>query len=194
MSLDSLIEEDEHLSGQMSENILSSPKSINSNVDLKDIGVMNLATSEGDGTNTKSSQHLQNRLMSRPGQQSTEVIGFGERKAANVIYKPKHTPITGRGHILMQYEPYLEKRLDFEFVHMGNMEFYHRDEKLKINKEHYYPSFIAKNVDELRDNRNTRKMLKKYRIFSEYKEDDNEEDAKNSAGGGSQDSISKKST
>jgi len=81
----------------------------------------------------------------------------------------------------------MEKKKNFEFIHMGKMEFYHKDEKLDINKEHYYPSFIAKNVDELRDNRNTRKMLKKYRIFSEFKEDEDGGDddaAKESAGHG----------
>jgi len=35
-----------------------------------------------------------------------------------------------------------------------------------MNKEHYFPSFIAKDVNELRDNKNTRKQLRKYRIFA----------------------------
>lgn len=47
---------------------------------------------------------------------------------------------------------------------------------MKINREHYFPSFIALNVDELRDNKNTRKTLKKYKIFTEIKKEEDEED------------------
>ena len=123
-----------------------------------------------------------------------------ERYIPNVIHQPKQTPITGRGHILMQYEPYMEKKKNFEFIHMGNMQFYHKDERMDINKEHYYPSFIALNVDELRDNRNTKKMLKNYRIFSEFKEEedggpgDDDFDKDSYGQEKSQDGLSKKST
>ena len=50
-------------------------------------------------------------------------------------------------------------------MHMKHMDFYHKEQKIEMNKEHYYPSFLAKDVDELRANPNTRKALKKFKIF-----------------------------
>lgn len=61
-----------------------------------------------------------------------------------------------------------------DYVQMKDMRFYKRDRKLHVNPEHYQPTFIASGVDELRDQPNTRKMLKRYRIFDKCPDDDEE--------------------
>ena len=61
-----------------------------------------------------------------------------------------------------------------DYVHTKNMKFYKRDRKLMVNKEHYEPTFNASGVDELRENPNTRKMLKEYRIFDQGPDDEEE--------------------
>jgi len=81
--------------------------------------------------------------------------------APPIAIADEYTPLTGNGHILLRYQPYMHN----DFVHMGHMDFFHKDGIINVNPEHYYPSFIAKDVEELRENRNTRKMLRKYRIF-----------------------------
>ena len=47
------------------------------------------------------------------------------------------TPLTGNTHILMRYEPKLEKRPNISYVHMDKMKFYHDNHKIHINQEHY---------------------------------------------------------
>jgi len=54
------------------------------------------------------------------------------------------------------------------------MEFFHKDARLNINAEHYYPSFIARDVEELSQNANTRKALRQYKIFDDGQEDNDE--------------------
>lgn len=44
-----------------------------------------------------------------------------------MLYNPKSAPITGNGHILMQFKPTLEKKTNFDFLQMKEMEFYHLD-------------------------------------------------------------------
>lgn len=41
-------------------------------------------------------------------------------------------------------------------LRMQQMSFYHKQNLMGINKEHYYPSFIATRIDELRAQRATR--------------------------------------
>jgi hypothetical protein len=57
---------------------------------------------------------------------------------------------------------------------MKEMEFYHKDEKVIMDTKHYHPSFLAKNVEELRNDPNTRKELKRFRIFENVDVDDSE--------------------
>ena len=63
---------------------------------------------------------------------------------------------------------------DVDYVRMERMRFYKGDRKLRVNEEHYQPTFIASGVDELRDQKNTRRMLKDYRIFDQCPDDDEE--------------------
>ena len=59
-------------------------------------------------------------------------------------------------------------------MRMKGMEFYHKDEKVKMNDAHYHPSFLAKDVGELRDDPNTRKELKNFRIFENHGQDEDD--------------------
>jgi hypothetical protein len=34
-----------------------------------------------------------------------------------------------------------------------------------VQREHYFPIFIAKNVNELRDRKDTQKILRRFKIF-----------------------------
>ena len=63
---------------------------------------------------------------------------------------------------------------EVDYVQMAKMRFYKRDRKLHINPEHHQPTFIASGVDELRDQKNTCKILKEYRIFDKCPDDDEE--------------------
>ena len=91
-----------------------------------------------------------------------------------MILNPKKAPITGSGHILLQYEPQLHIEKGFDYLHMKNMNFYQHNKKIELNKEHHQPIFIAQGVDELRANRNTRKVLKEFKIFEKCPDDDEE--------------------
>ena len=46
---------------------------------------------------------------------------------------------------------------------MDKMGFHHKESMLDINKEHYFPSFIAKEIQELRAQKDTRKKLREYK-------------------------------
>ena len=77
-------------------------------------------------------------------------------------------PLTGNGHILLSHEaPYLSKKPNTDYVHMGRVDFIHNGRKLPIGREHYWPSFVARDVNELRENTNTRKALREHRIFGD---------------------------
>ena len=95
----------------------------------------------------------------------------GSPDIPKVIMNPKRTPITGGGHILLEYDPHMA---EVDYIRMNDMKFYKGDKKLHINKEHYQPTFIASGVDELREQKNTRKILKKFRIFEQCPDDDEE--------------------
>ena len=81
---------------------------------------------------------------------------------------------------MLRYEPYID--IDDEtpnqyFIHMGQTKFYHMNHdyeqegaEMEINEEHYNPSFIARDVDELRENKNTLKLLRKFRIINKVEE------------------------
>lgn len=43
---------------------------------------------------------------------------------------------------------------------------------MELNPEHFYPSFIAKDVNELRDIRGLRQTMKNFRIKIEMEEED----------------------
>lgn len=65
-------------------------------------------------------------------------------------------PVTGNTHILLQYSPKVKPRKRLQMLRMQQMSFYHKQNLMGINKEHYYPSFIATRIDELRAQRATR--------------------------------------
>ena len=61
------------------------------------------------------------------------------------------------------------------------MEFIHNGKLLNINKEHYDPSFIARDVDELGENKDARLALRKLNLMAadeEKKEEENKSDNK----------------
>jgi len=47
------------------------------------------------------------------------------------------------------------------------MEFYHRNNKIAMNKEHYDPSFITHDVFALRDDKEALGILQSFGIFGE---------------------------
>ena len=87
-------------------------------------------------------------------------------------------PLTGNAHILLQYEPVLAVRpagaSHLNFVRMRQMDFFRQDAQLQINPEHYEPSFIAKDVDELSRNAGTRQALRQYKILEDGPEEQEE--------------------
>jgi len=44
----------------------------------------------------------------------------------------------------------INKSANVNLLKVGKLGFIHKDKKIQVQKEHYYPIFIAKNVDELR--------------------------------------------
>lgn len=54
------------------------------------------------------------------------------------------------------------------------MDFFRQDAQLEINPEHYEPSFIAKDVDELSRNAGTRQALRQYKILEDGPEEQEE--------------------
>ena len=50
-------------------------------------------------------------------------------------------------------------------VNSGKYELVQNGKKLKLDETHFQPIFFADDVDELRDNLDAQKSLKKYRIF-----------------------------
>ena len=61
---------------------------------------------------------------------------------------------------------------------MEQMSFYHKQSLMKIKKEHYEPSFIATTIEELKAQKQTRQLLKDYKVcnYFEGNEDDDEDD------------------
>jgi hypothetical protein len=92
----------------------------------------------------------------------------------NVVPNPLTAPVTGSAHILLQYEPYLSINDKYDYLTMKRMEFIKNNQIILLNDEHHRPIFIAKGVDELRKNKNTRRVLKEFRIFEQCPEDDDE--------------------
>lgn len=84
-------------------------------------------------------------------------------------------PLTGNSLITLRYQPELFKfkykvqgrEREENLMKMGKIKFIHKDEKLSINRNHYWPIFFASCADELRDadDGKVRKQLKKYKIF-----------------------------
>jgi hypothetical protein len=88
----------------------------------------------------------------------------------------KKSPMTGNTHILMQMDPYINQKIrpadqqnkkpssdEYSYLHMGEkVRFFKGYNELQIKEEHYQQCFIAKDVEELRQNPNTRKELQKY--------------------------------
>lgn len=64
----------------------------------------------------------------------------------NVIQYTKQTPVSNNSHILLSFNPIFKQKRKFHILRMEKMGFHHKDSKLEINKEHYYPSFIAKEI------------------------------------------------
>jgi len=87
------------------------------------------------------------------------------------------TPVTQNTHILLQYQPYVKKRQQFHILRMDNMEFCHKHRLLDLNKDHpeykkhYHPSFIAQSIDQLREQKDTRKKLREYNVCDDGQED-----------------------
>ena len=49
----------------------------------------------------------------------------------------------------------INKSVSVNLLKVGELGFIHKEKKINVQKEHYYPIFIAKNVNELRDRRDT---------------------------------------
>ena len=113
----------------------------------------------------------------------------------------KKTPL-GRGHILVQYEPFKQEDAIpyFDFLHKtGKREFYQDGERIVLDNEHYFPTFIAKRHEELRDDPNgehplARKTLKQFNIFGEAGAEDEAEPVVAAEKSQTSGDISKKST
>ena len=50
-------------------------------------------------------------------------------------------------------------------VRMGKREYYTNDHRIPTNKEHYFPTFLAKDREELGANQAARRALKEYSIM-----------------------------
>lgn len=50
---------------------------------------------------------------------------------------------------------------------MGNIKYIHMDKQLKVERRHYWPIFLAKDAEDLREQKNTRKILREYAIFDD---------------------------
>ena len=108
------------------------------------------------------------------------------------LHKLKKTPVTGNTHILLVLDPYVSEpdgiqrqaskpyqvkaggvRAERGQLHMGErVRYFKGNHELKINDLHYQPCFIAKDVEELRQNPHTRRALKKYKIFEGAEEEE----------------------
>ena len=57
---------------------------------------------------------------------------------------------------------------------MHDMAFVKNNKIIPLNAEHHQPIFIASGVEELRKNKNTRRVLKQFRIFEKCPDDEEE--------------------
>lgn len=70
-------------------------------------------------------------------------------------------------------DEYNQAQEEYIQLHLGEkIRYYKGGEKMDINDQHYKPSFIAKDVEELRENPRTRKVLRKHNIFRGEQEDE----------------------
>ena len=127
-------------------------------------------------------------------QQNKDIMEFSEpeenkEEEIRVVPGPAEnnhqTPVTGMRHILVTYQPKLEKKKpaasdpfgkQHDFLHMKQMQFYLGSKRLDVGEKHYYPSFIAEDVEELAENPNARKALRQYKIFKGEDEEPDDED------------------
>lgn len=113
----------------------------------------------------KTESSLMN-IKQRPDDKESQVEEIEQEDTAvgNIVKDPVVAPFSGAGHILLTHTPYMEG----DFVHLGdNMTFYQHDRKMKVNKEHYQPIFIARSVDEIRASKVGRKNLRKYNVVDD---------------------------
>jgi hypothetical protein len=68
----------------------------------------------------------------------------------------------------------INKNPNLNLLKVGELGFFHNDKQIVVEEAHYYPIFIAKNVDELRGRPDTQKILRKFKIFGT--EEDNIKD------------------
>jgi len=59
-------------------------------------------------------------------------------------------------HILIQFDPQHQR-----------LEFTQNEEKIQLDENHYMPHFFAKDIEELRNNPESRKALKTFNLFSQ---------------------------
>jgi hypothetical protein len=58
-------------------------------------------------------------------------------------------------HILLDHDPI-----------NGRLGFIHHDRPIELDESHYQPTFIAKDIEEIRNNPETRKVLKQFKLFT----------------------------
>ena len=53
-------------------------------------------------------------------------------------------------------KPYYDyQKKEIPLMRVGRLDFIHKNNPIKVNEDHYFPIFIAKNVDELRERKDT---------------------------------------
>ena len=106
-------------------------------------------------------------IKQKPDDKESQVVEENEQEdtaVGNIVKDPVVAPFSGAGHILLTHMPYMEG----DFVHLGdNMTFYQHDRKMKVNKEHYQPTFIAESVEEIRATKVGRAALRKYNVVDD---------------------------
>ena len=78
-------------------------------------------------------------------------------------------PVTNNSHIMLQYSPKVKTRKRLQMLSMSQMRFHHHQDMMRMNKEHYFPSFIATNeIKELTSQKATRKLLREYKVCNYF--------------------------
>ena len=48
----------------------------------------------------------------------------------------------------------------------GRLGFSYKEQQIELDESHYQPTFIAKDIEEIRNNPETRKVLKQFHLFT----------------------------